>query len=136
MARNHRGHYFGAEHGARIEIIPMIDVMMFLLVFFVLIMLEMIQGAGITLDLPQSTTAQQLETVKISIGVAKDGAIYLEGQPITDDALTARLRELAASKKVDVIISGDKNGAYQNIIKVMDLVRAAGISAIGLATAS
>jgi len=136
MARNHRGHYFGAEHGARIEIIPMIDVMMFLLVFFVLIMLEMIQGAGISLDLPQSSTAQQLETVKLTIGVTKEGAIFLEGQPIAEADLTAKLRELAGSKKVDVVISGDKNGAYQNIIKVMDLVRAAGISAIGLATAT
>jgi biopolymer transport protein ExbD len=136
MARNQRGHYLGAEQAARIEIIPMIDVMMFLLVFFVLIMLEMIQGAGISLDLPQSSTAQQLETVKLTIGVTKEGAIFLDGQPIAEADLTAKLRELAGSKKVDVVISGDKNGAYQNIIKVMDLVRAAGISAIGLATAT
>ena len=58
--RNHRSHYLGAEEKARIEIIPMIDIMMFLLVFFMLATLKMIQGAGIKLDLPQSSTAEQL----------------------------------------------------------------------------
>ncbi len=46
--RNSRRHYFGADAKARIEIIPMIDIMMFLLVFFMIITLKMIEGAGIT----------------------------------------------------------------------------------------
>jgi len=136
MARNQRGHYLGAEQAARIEIIPMIDVMMFLLVFFVLIMLEMIQGAGITLDLPQSSTAQQLDRIKLTIGVSGAGAIYLDGQPVVESELTARLQALAGNRQVDVVISAEKTGAYQNVIRVMDLVRAAGISAIALATSA
>ncbi|CAN5262118.1 biopolymer transporter ExbD [soil metagenome] len=134
--KSHRSHYLGGETPARIEIIPMIDVMMFLLVFFVLIMLEMMQSSGITLELPQSSSAQALETVKITIGVDKEGGMYLEGAPVSEADLSAKLREALGSKKVDVVITGDKGTAYQNIVRVMDLVRQAGISAIGLATES
>ncbi|AKJ27955.1 ExbD/TolR family protein [Caldimonas brevitalea] len=134
MARNHRSHYFGGDEKPRIEIIPMIDVMMFLLVFFVLIMTEMIQGAGIKLDLPQSSTAQHLETVKVTVGVTQDGKLLLEGRPVEEANLTAKLQELLQTKKVDVVIAGEKTTRYQDIVKVMDLCRATGIVAIGLAT--
>jgi biopolymer transport protein ExbD len=136
MSRNHRSHYLGAEEKARIEIIPMIDIMMFLLVFFMLATLKMIQGAGIKLDLPQSSTAEQLQqTIKVSIGVTKTDELYLDARPITPDELTTQLKSLVGdSKKVDVAISGDEGTSYKNIIHVMDLVRAAGISSVALAT--
>ncbi|HEY3599467.1 MAG TPA: biopolymer transporter ExbD [Paraburkholderia sp.] len=134
--RNHRNHYLGGEEKARIEIIPMIDIMMFLLVFFMLATLKMIQGAGIKLDLPQSSTAEQLQqTVKVSIGITKSDQLYLDAKEITPDELTAHLQELVrAAKKVDVAIAGDEGTSYKNIVKVMDLVRAAGISSVALAT--
>ena len=114
----------------------MIDIMMFLLVFFMLATLKMIQGAGIKLDLPQSSTAEQLQqTVKVSIGVTKSDQLYLDAKEITPEALTAHLQGLVHdSKKVDVAIAGDEGTSYKNIVKVMDLVRAAGISSVALAT--
>ena len=134
--RNHRSHYLGGEEKARIEIIPMIDIMMFLLVFFMLATLKMIQGAGIKLDLPQSSTAEQLQqTVKVSIGVTKNDELYLDAKQVTPTELTARLEGLVhEAKKVDVAIAGDEGTSYKNIVKVMDLVRAAGISSVALAT--
>ena len=134
--RNHRSHYLGGEEKARIEIIPMIDIMMFLLVFFMLATLKMIQGAGIKLDLPQSSTAEQLQqTVKVSIGVTKNDELYLDAKQVTSTELTARLEGLVHdAKKVDVAIAGDEGTSYKNIVKVMDLVRAAGISSVALAT--
>ncbi|MBN3764016.1 biopolymer transporter ExbD [Burkholderia sp. Ac-20365] len=134
--RNHRSHYLGGEEKARIEIIPMIDIMMFLLVFFMLATLKMIQGAGIKLDLPQSSTAEQLQqTVKVSIGVTKNDELYLDAKQVTPAELTTRLEGLVHdAKKVDVAIAGDEGTSYKNIVKVMDLVRAAGISSVALAT--
>jgi len=134
--RNHRSHYLGGEEKARIEIIPMIDIMMFLLVFFMLATLKMIQGAGIKLDLPQSSTAEQLQqTVKVSIGVTKNDELYLDAKQVTPTELTARLEGLVHdAKKVDVAIAGDEGTSYKNIVKVMDLVRAAGIRSVALAT--
>lgn len=134
--RNHRSHYLGSEEKARIEIIPMIDIMMFLLVFFMLATLKMIQGAGIKLDLPQSSTAQQLqESVKVSIGVTKAGDLFMDGKPTDAPAITADLKKLeTTAKEVDVAIAGDEGVDYKKIIGVMDVVRAAGISSVALVT--
>ncbi|PZP25847.1 ExbD/TolR family protein [Pseudomonas kuykendallii] len=126
--------YLGAEQHARIEIIPMIDVMMFLLVFFVLIMIEMIQGAGITLDLPQSSSQDPIESVTLNIGVSVDGGLYVDGALMDDAQLGAKLAELKQTGKLDVVIAGDRGSQYESIVHAMDLVRGAGISAIGLAT--
>jgi biopolymer transport protein ExbD len=134
--RNHRSHYLGAEEKARIEIIPMIDIMMFLLVFFMLATIKMIQGAGIHLDLPQSSTAEQLQkTVKVSIGVTKDNQLYMDAKQVSEADLVTSLKGLTtANAKVDVAIAGDEGTSYKNIVKVMDLVRQAGISSVALVT--
>ena len=117
----------------RIEIIPMIDIMMFLLVFFMVITLHMIAGSGIQLDLPGSSTVQSLASVKITIGVEKTGAIYVEGKPVSRTELKARLDEFKKSNKVEVVIAGDKAVSLQTLLYVMDIVRDAGITAVGIA---
>src|ERR1044072_7920187 len=134
--RNHRSNYLGAAEKARIEIIPMIAIMLFLLVFFMLATLKMIQGAGIKLDLPQSSTAEQLQqTVKVAIGVTTTYPLYLDAKEFALEDLPAHLQGLVhGAKKVDVAIAGDEGTSYKNIVKVMDLVRAAGISSVALAT--
>lgn len=129
-----RSHYFGGEDKPRIEIVPMIDVMMFLLVFFVLIMTEMIQGAGIQLELPKSSTAKELESVKVNVGVDRIGHFYLDGAVVDRQALQGRLQSLTEQKKVDVVVSGDSATSYQYIVEAMDVVRTTGITSIGLAT--
>jgi biopolymer transport protein ExbD len=132
--KNHRSHYFGAESKVRIEIIPMIDIMMFLLVFFMLATLSMVQGSGLKMNLPQSSTAAPVESAKLTLGVNKDGALFVENQPITEDELAARLKSITAEKKVDVIIMGDEGTEYQKIVKAMDVVRGAGVTSLALAT--
>jgi biopolymer transport protein ExbD len=132
--RNHRTHYFGSEEKARIEIIPMIDIMMFLLVFFMLVTLKMMQNSGIKLELPQASTATALQNTKVTLNVNLMGELFIDAAPITDQALSARLKSLQGGAKVDVIIAGDKGVAYQRIIHAMDVVRDAGISSVALAT--
>jgi biopolymer transport protein ExbD len=112
----------------------MIDIMMFLLVFFILITLRMIAGTGIQLDLPFSSTPQPLTSVKVTIGVKKDGTMFVEGKPITAPALKGNLQQLKQANKVDVVIAGDKAVSLQTLLNVMDIVRSAGINAVGIAT--
>lgn len=129
-----RGHSYFDVDKPRIEIIPMIDIMMFLLVFFIVITLRMIQGTGIQLDLPSSKTTQDLKPTQITIGVQKDGAMYIDGQVYSAEAMKAKLEEAKkSSDKLAVILAGDKDLTYQNTLKVMDVARSAGISQVGLA---
>jgi biopolymer transport protein ExbD len=139
MPRNHRAHYFGTEDKARIEIIPMIDVMMFLLVFFVLIMTEMIQGTGINVSLPQAQEATQLQAAAdgrtVTLAVDVNGAWRIDGEAATPATLAEHLRAKASDGKLPaLVIAGDQGVVYQHVVRAMDAARAAGVERIGLAT--
>ena len=124
--------YFEADK-PRIEVIPMIDIMMFLLVFFIMITIDTIAGSGIALEIPDSKTSQALKDTQITIGVQKEGAMFVQGKPITPEALTARLKADKANGKVEVVIAGDKEVPLQKLLDVMDLVRAEDITSVGIA---
>ena len=130
--RSNRPSYFDAGK-PRVEVIPMIDIMMFLLVFFVVISLKMIAGTGLDMELPGSATTQELKTSTITVGVTKDGATVVEGKTLTSDALKERLATPKQAQSVEVVLAGDKDVPLQALIKVMDTVRAAGISTVGIA---
>jgi biopolymer transport protein ExbD len=130
--RTNRPAYFEASR-PRVEVIPMIDIMMFLLVFFVVISLKMIAGTGIDMELPGSATTQELKTSTITVGVTKAGATVVEGKALTPDALKERLIVLKKAQPVEVVLAGDKDVSLQTLLQVMDTVRAAGITTVGIA---
>jgi biopolymer transport protein ExbD len=127
-----RSRYFEADR-PRLEVIPMIDIMMFLLVFFVVISLRMIAGTGVVLELPGSSTTQEIKTVTITVGVARTGETVLEGQTVTQQQLGARLAELKKEGKVEVVLAGEREASLQTLLTVMDTVRGAGIPTVGIA---
>ena len=118
----------------RLEIVPMIDIMMFLLVFFVMIVLRMIPDSGVTLALPGASTAQSLPHTDVVIVIDQTGAMHVKDQIVTPDALENYLNTVKATNDTDVIVAGDKGTKLQQLMDVMDLVRKAGITDIGIAT--
>ena len=132
MSGRVRSRYFDADR-PRVEVIPMIDIMMFLLVFFVVISLNMIAGTGVDMVLPGSKTTKEIKSATVTVGVTKDNKIVIDGETISQDALTAKLTELKKDQKISVIIAGDKDVALQTLINVMDSVRGAGINSVGIA---
>ena len=132
MIRRARSGYFESNR-PRVEVIPMIDIMMFLLVFFVVISIRMIAGSGIAMELPGSKSTHEIKTSTLTIGVSKDGKSVVEGKTVTPDELAARLAVLTKEQKIDVIIAGDKDASLQTLIGVMDTVRGAGITSVGIA---
>jgi biopolymer transport protein ExbD len=128
-----RGRSYFEVDKPRIEVIPMIDIMMFLLVFFIIITLRMIAGTGIQLDLPTSQTTQELKPTQITIGVKKDGGMYVDGTQFSAADLSAKLDAAKKENKVDVVIAGDKEVSLQTLLDVMDIVRGVGISSVGIA---
>lgn len=121
---------------ARVEIIPMIDVMMFLLVFFVLISLNVIPALGLKTQLPSSSTAQDLKPqTKAVITIAKDDVIQVDGENTTLDALTARLDKLRKEgEKLNLIINSDRGVEVQRLVNVMDTLKKGGFDSISIAT--
>jgi len=130
--RRDRAGYFDS-HRPRVEVIPMIDIMMFLLVFFVVISLKMIAGTGVEMELPGSTTTQEIKSSTITVGVTKAGDIVVDGKTLAPDALRDKLAALKKDKPVEVVLAGDKDVSLQTLLKVMDSVRGAGITTVGIA---
>ena len=119
----------------QIEIIPMIDVMMFLLVFFVMISLNVIPVTGLKTQLPQASQPEQMELVKhLVITLAEDGHLEIDGRLYAMAELPAVIQaQAAANAKLDVIINGDRNARIDGLVQIMDMVRAGGIQQVSIA---
>jgi biopolymer transport protein ExbD len=121
---------------ARIEIIPMIDVMMFLLVFFVLISVNVIPALGIKTQQPNSSQVQNLKTPdkQVVVTLGREGLIQLDGQAVELDRLVSAIKAKAnASEQIAVIVNSDKGAEVQTLVDVMDAIKAAGLGKVALA---
>jgi biopolymer transport protein ExbD len=117
------------ERRARIEIIPMIDVMMFLLVFFVLISINVLPALGLKITPPSSAKPDQMtDRVRITVGIDREGATFIDGQPVPLADLAERLRLAAGEKTPSVAITGDEGSTLQNLVSVLDALKTAGIA--------
>ena len=124
--------YFESKKG-RIEIIPMIDIMLFLLVFFIMITLQMIPNSGLNLQLPQSSQAKQLPHPHYTVDIAKDGTVVVKGHHYSVAGLEAFLAHDGDPAKTQITIAADKVVPFQDFIHVMDACQKAGVSNIGIA---
>ena len=124
--------YFETRKG-RIEIIPMIDIMLFLLVFFIMITLRMIPASGISTQLPTSSSAQILPKTPLVVELRSDGSLRFHDKAMS---LTQLERHLARNDPdhTQVILAGAKSVTLQQFVAVMDACRHAGISQMGIAT--
>ncbi|MGE4483344.1 MAG: ExbD/TolR family protein [Acidocella sp.] len=118
---------------ARIEIIPMIDVMLFLLVFFIILTMRMIPDAGVRMQLPNASQAQPLPHPAFVVNVLPDGTIKVKGKLLTPEGLTALFAGDGAPDKTDVTIAADKATAFQHFMTVIDAAKKAGVTDIGIA---
>jgi biopolymer transport protein ExbD len=120
---------------ARIEIIPMIDVVFFLLVFFMMASLSMTVYRGLPVNLPRATTGTTPPAETAAITVAPDGQAYLDREPVTRTVLGERLRGLVgANPTLAIVITADEAVAHGRVVDVLDEVRTAGVlrMAIGI----
>ena len=117
----------------RIEIIPMIDVMMFLLVFFVLISLNSLPSRGVKVALPYAADAAHLEVPKrVTLTLTADGDVYLDGTRTGLAELSEQLEALERTNKLTVIIAGDQSARLQPLVSLLDAVKRAGIGSASI----
>ena len=117
---------------ARIEIIPLIDIMFFLLAAFMLVSLSMVNMRSVKVNLPTAVSAQQdVRKDFVDISIDKNGSPYLDKTPVGNNELVTTLDHLQkANPNLRVIISGDQDAHHGDVIRVLDLVRAAGIDKV------
>ncbi|MGC9121033.1 MAG: ExbD/TolR family protein [Sulfurihydrogenibium sp.] len=117
-----------------IQIIPMIDVMLFLLVFFMLYTINVVPALVQNINVPTSSTVQPAERKEpITIYITSRGEIYYNKDKVSLDGITERLSSIPDKVNQNVIIVSDKEVKMQTVIDVIDAVKKAGISKLGLA---
>jgi len=116
----------------RVEIIPMIDIMLFLLIFFIMVTIHMIPTQGLPAQMPGSSTARDLPKPKVVLTLRQSGEVEMNGHAVSLPDLEARLRR-GNPAETQVTIAADQGADIQALVKVMDACRHAGVSAIGLA---
>ena len=118
-----------AKPEARIEIIPLIDIMFFLLAAFMLVSLSMVNLKTLPVNLPTAaaSTAESKQNL-LSITVDKGGLVYLDRKPVGIHELAQMLQSMQAEREdLRVLISGDKAARHGDVIHVLDTVRSSGI---------
>lgn len=121
---------------ARIEMVPLIDCMFLLLVFFVYSMMTLTQPRGIPVDLPPAATAPALREEFLSISVTDTDEIYLDKEKVSLETLTARIAAArSADPSVQVFINGDTDARHGVVVRVLDILRTQSIEQVAIQTA-
>ena len=121
---------------ARIEIVPLIDIMFFLLATFVMVSLSMVKNRGIPVILPAaSTSAAQDHKDHVTVSIAETGQLYLDKRELSQEQLVTELRALhEANAELRVFIRGDESARLGLAIAVLDETRKLGITKVAFET--
>ena len=116
------------HHKARIEIIPLIDIMFFLLASFMMVSLSQVHMKGMKVNLPTGQSGEtQAKNEYISVSVDSNGNPYFDKQEMSYEALTQKLKQVHdENPEAKVFLRGDQDTVHFNIIRVLDLLRSAG----------
>jgi biopolymer transport protein ExbD len=115
-----------------INVTPFVDVVLVILVVFI-VTAKLIVARGVEIDKPKAATGGEVQST-LRVSVTDKGDLYVNGDKFTDDAAAvARIKQIAATtSKPKAIIAGSRVGPYGNVMRAIDLVQQAGVTAIAL----
>ena len=123
---------------ARIEIIPLIDIVFFLLATFVMVSLSMVKNQGIGVHLPQASTGTHQTATKgelTVISITENGEVYLNKQKVSNSELKQRLKELKGREEDPaILLNGDDKAFLGRAVFVLDEARKLGIKKFAVGT--
>lgn len=121
---------------SEINILPLIDVLFAILIFFMLSSIVLTEKNKITVQRPTNSDVEQVSKAKrlITITLIKNKKLYLEDEEIGADELSERLKLISKNESIEqVLIDADKTSAYGDIMEILEIVKEAGLNSIGLA---
>jgi biopolymer transport protein ExbD len=127
----------GAKGGVKsdINVTPLVDVMLVLLIIMMLVAPMLQQGVAVRLPTASNTTDKPETQEQTVLAISKDKSFYLNAKPVTEGEMTNRLNEILENKKEKIVlIKADEEVEYSAVMTAMDQLRNAGIEDIGLIT--
>jgi biopolymer transport protein ExbD len=121
---------------ARLEIIPLIDIIFFLLATFVMVSMSMVKNQGISVKLPKAATGvSQERSVSATITVKENGDLFLNKEKMSSQELLRQLNSMKAKDpEQKVFVNGDELAYFGDVVMVLDQVRKAGLDKIAIQT--
>ncbi len=130
----------GGRKSARIEIIPLIDIIFFLLATFIMVSLSMTKNQGVQVALPSASTAQSMGDQQemdrtVTLSVNEKGELFFNKEKVTAAQLPYKLQTYKGSTKDPrVVVSADAGADFKAVVAVLDEARRAGITKVGIST--
>lgn len=119
---------------ARIEIIPMIDTIFFLLVFFMISTLSMARFRGVQVNLPKAASGSQAPAESVTVTLTKEGQLFLDKEEVGRESLLQSLQQqLEKNSELLIIINADDGVQHGKVVEIMDEARQAGVAKLSIA---
>lgn len=122
------------ERQPRLMIIPMIDIIFFLMVFFLFSTLQMVYQKSMPVNLPVASQTQQEAPKPVSITVMADGIVSIGDDKVALDDVKSRVAQLADKSETPVILRADEKAEHGQVVKVMEQIKSAGVTKLAIAT--
>jgi len=127
----------GAKVNSNINVTPMVDVMLVLLIIFMVITPMLQKGQSV--DLAKANNPVPMNDADkedaVIVAVMRDGKVFLDTQNVTPEELTQKVRDRVSSRtKKQVFVKADARAKYKGVVEVVDDVRSAGVDEVGLLT--
>ncbi len=120
---------------AEINVTPLVDVMLVLLISFMITAPMLHQGVEVALPESQAETLPLREDDPLILSVTRDGLVYVRDEPIHPSQLVERLAPLLRAKgDRSLLLKGDRDLAYGKVMEVLDVLERGGIDQVGLVT--
>ena len=130
-----RSHTEDDQEAVHINVVPLIDVMFFLVLFFVATA-SFVKEAGIDVNRPTARTAQSQEKANIVVTVTRSGEVWLGGRRLDMRSVRAEVERLAVENPDStVVVAADGDASTRLLVQALDQVRLAGVAAVAIATA-
>lgn len=122
---------------ARIEIIPLIDVVFFLLATFVMVSMSMVKNQGLQVRLPSAVTAiHETRKSSVTVTITEGGDVYLNKEKLSLENLKIRLSDMKTDSGLKVFINGDDHAFFGQAVEILDEIRSLGITKVSIQTRS
>jgi len=123
------------ERSPKLMIIPMIDIIFFLLVFFMMSTLYMVEQKSIPVNLPQAAVAQTDLEKPIAVTITETGKVLVDQEELPVEVLAKRMQiEVARKSDLGVVLRTDRHTEHGRVVAVLDELKQAGIRRIAIAT--
>jgi biopolymer transport protein ExbD len=117
----------------RIELIPLIDIVFLLLVFFIYAMLSMAVHRGLPVQLPSAAATRIEKQTTLSVTITADGSTFVDKEPVPLPELAGILKAKAAGNhQTGVLLFADRRLTYQKLFRVLDQIRSTGLNNVSL----